>query len=152
MKNVDECWAGLCGWTLSVLVHTVSLGVAIVLAADFSLLPQPRPFQWNVSLVIAPRLETIISELPLASAPGPLSPQSTTDSQISQLDILPHADSLIKKRESPRSNLDVDTLRSNRHVVEARLSLVRLTLRDHRDATFSCLKSGFGRPPLLKPQ
>lgn len=40
-------------WTLSLLLHVLAVGAAILLVADLKLAPQPQPFQWNVSMVEA---------------------------------------------------------------------------------------------------
>ena len=74
------------GWIASLLIHALTLGAAIVLAADFSLIPRPRPFQWEVSLIAAPHPESVISDLPLASHASPVSPSVDTDSRVSETD------------------------------------------------------------------
>ncbi|HEY7532603.1 MAG TPA: hypothetical protein VH681_07430, partial [Nitrospiraceae bacterium] len=61
------------GWIVSLLIHGLTLGAAIVLAADFSLIPKPRPFQWNVSLVAAPPPTSVISDDPSISHTSPVS-------------------------------------------------------------------------------
>jgi periplasmic protein TonB len=71
------------GWIVSLLIHGLTLGAAIVLAADFSLIPKPRPFQWNVSLVAAPPATSVISDDPSISHTSPVSSVGM-DSQISK--------------------------------------------------------------------
>lgn len=108
MTNGGDRWAVICGWTLSVLIHVVSLGAAIVITADFSLLPRPRSFQWDVSLVMAPRPVAMMSELPSSSTHGPVSPQRITGSRIARSAVSPPASRLVNHREKLRSILDVD--------------------------------------------
>ncbi len=52
------------GWMLSLLLHALGVGTAVVLAADFTVLPRERSFQWDVSLISAPHPEPISSDLP----------------------------------------------------------------------------------------
>ena len=72
------------GWIASLLIHALTLGAAIVLAADFSLIPKPRPFRWEVSLVAAPPPESVVSIDPSVSNTSPVSPSIDKDSQISR--------------------------------------------------------------------
>lgn len=53
---------------LSLLLHGVSVGTAIVLAADFSLIPREKPFQWNVSILTTLSPEAIVSDRPSPAA------------------------------------------------------------------------------------
>jgi protein TonB len=57
-------FAKIGGWVLSVLLHAIGIGTAMVLAAEFSILPREKPFQWDVSLVAATHPEPITSDLP----------------------------------------------------------------------------------------
>ena len=52
------------GWTFSCLLHALCIGTAVVLAAEFSVIPREKPFQWEVSLVTASESEPISSDLP----------------------------------------------------------------------------------------
>jgi len=56
------------GWVFSVVLHGVSLGTAIVLAAEFSVLPREHPFRWDVSLISAPQEKFIVSDVPSAAS------------------------------------------------------------------------------------
>jgi protein TonB len=72
------------GWVVSLLIHGLTLGAAIVIAADFSLIPKPRPFRWEVSLVAAPPPASVISDDPSVSRMSPVAPSADKDSQISK--------------------------------------------------------------------
>lgn len=67
------------GWMLSLLLHALGIGTAVVLAAEFTALPREKSFQWEVSLISAPHPEPISSELPTAvpaaSTPGRVTTQ-----------------------------------------------------------------------------
>ncbi|HEX2055090.1 MAG TPA: TonB family protein [Nitrospiraceae bacterium] len=76
--------ADLLGWIASLLIHALTLGAAIVLAADLSLIPKQKPFQWNVSLVAAPRLEAVMSDHPVPSHAGPTSPFVDREARVSK--------------------------------------------------------------------
>lgn len=79
MNSHDDSVAKTCGWMLSLLLHGVSVGTAIVLAADFSLIPREKSFQWNVSLITALSPEAIISDLPSSAAAAEVSRHMTPD-------------------------------------------------------------------------
>lgn len=58
-------------WTFSMLLHASGLCVALLLAAEFSVVPRVSSFRWDVTLVQASRTEPLISDTPplaLASA------------------------------------------------------------------------------------
>ncbi|MCC2643272.1 MAG: putative Protein TonB [Nitrospira sp.] len=83
MKFHEDTATKLCGWMLSLLLHGVSVGTAIVLAADFSLVPREKPFQWNVSMITTLSPEAIVSDLPsAAAADAPPHMTTTTDSAV----------------------------------------------------------------------
>lgn len=84
MKSVCGRSANGLGWIVSLLIHALTLGAAIVLAADFSLIPKPRPFRWEVSLVAAPPPESVISDDPSASRTSQASVSADMDSRISR--------------------------------------------------------------------
>jgi len=67
MTGLEARWRDICGWTLSIVIHAISLGAAIVIAAEFSTLPRPQPFQWDVSIVTATPPNPMISDLPSIS-------------------------------------------------------------------------------------
>jgi protein TonB len=71
-------------WTFSLALHGISLGAALVLAAEFSVMPREHPFRWEVSIVSAPADQPLTSDVPSqstapstpsASAPPETSPQ-----------------------------------------------------------------------------
>ncbi|WHZ14176.1 MAG: hypothetical protein OJF52_001011 [Nitrospira sp.] len=64
MTDNGDRLARIGGWAFSVILHGVSLGTAIVLAAEFSVLPRENPFRWDVSLISAPQKESIVSDVP----------------------------------------------------------------------------------------
>jgi protein TonB len=64
MTANDDHLAQIGGWAFSVVLHGVSLGTAIVLATEFSVLPRENPFRWDVSLISAPQEELIVSDVP----------------------------------------------------------------------------------------
>jgi protein TonB len=84
VRQAGDRSADALGWIASLLIHALTLGAAIVLAADFSLIPRPRPFHWEVSLVAAPQPEALISDLPRPSHTSPVSPSVDTDSHVSE--------------------------------------------------------------------
>ena len=49
-------------WTFSMIVHASALCGAILLAAEFSLVPRIAPFRWDVTLVAASRPESLTSD------------------------------------------------------------------------------------------
>ena len=51
-------------WMLSLLLHALGIGTAMVLAAEFSILSREKPFQWEVFLVAASHPEWLSSDLP----------------------------------------------------------------------------------------
>ena len=54
----------LFAWMLSTVVHAIGLCVAILLAADFSVVPRVAPFRWDVNLVAASQPSPISSDRP----------------------------------------------------------------------------------------
>ncbi len=84
MKIVSDRRGDIWGWSFSILIHAVSLGTAIVVAAEFSQLPRPNIFQWDVSLVAAPRPEPVVSDTPLVSHASPLSSSIAADAPASK--------------------------------------------------------------------
>lgn len=85
MTDNGDRLARIGGWAFSVVLHGVSLGTAIVFAAEFSVLPRENPFRWDVSLISAPQKESIVSDVPSQTSassahsltPGGASPQGT---------------------------------------------------------------------------
>lgn len=51
-------------WIFSMLLHASGLCVAILLAAEFSVVPRVAPFRWDVTLIAASRTESLISDTP----------------------------------------------------------------------------------------
>ena len=62
--------AKIAGWMLSVILHGLGIGTAMVLAAEFSILPREKSFQWDVSLVTAAHPEPVSSDLPTPVLPA----------------------------------------------------------------------------------
>jgi protein TonB len=87
MKIGSDRRGDICGWSFSILIHAVSLGTAIVVAAEFSQLSRPNLFQWDVSLVAALRPEPIVSDSPLVSHASPISPSIAADSYSSKRNV-----------------------------------------------------------------
>lgn len=65
MRAAQDSLATTAGWMLSLILHALSIGTAMVLAAEFSILPREKPFHWEVSLVAASEPEPISSDLPM---------------------------------------------------------------------------------------
>ncbi|MCC6965833.1 MAG: TonB family protein [Nitrospira sp.] len=63
-------------WTFSLALHGLSLGAALVLAAEFSVIPREHPFRWEVSLISAPVEQPFASEVP-SQAPTSSAPASS---------------------------------------------------------------------------
>lgn len=61
----------LCAWMFSSVVHAMGLCVAILLAADFSVVPRVAPFRWDVTLVAASPPELISSDVPTPPLASP---------------------------------------------------------------------------------
>jgi len=80
----DETTQYAHGWTLSVLLHGLAIGVAILLVADFALAPPPEPFRWEVSMVAAPPTEQRDTPTPTLSQPVP-PPMQTAPRPIRQV-------------------------------------------------------------------
>lgn len=51
-------------WSFSLALHGISLGAALVLAAEFSVIPREHPFRWEVTIVSAPADQTVTSDVP----------------------------------------------------------------------------------------
>jgi protein TonB len=49
---------------LSIMLHALGIGTAMVLAAELSILPREKSFQWEVSLIAASHPELLSSDLP----------------------------------------------------------------------------------------
>lgn len=54
----------LCAWVFSTAVHAMGLCIAILLAADFSVVPRVAPFRWDISLIAASQPEPMSSDKP----------------------------------------------------------------------------------------
>src|SRR5687768_6140053 len=68
MTRPHDTSARVGGWAYSLLLHALCIGTTVVLAAEFSVIPREKPFQWEISLVAASQSEPISSDLP---TPGP---------------------------------------------------------------------------------
>lgn len=79
MTDKGECLARMGGWLVSLILHGLSLGTALVLAAEFSIVPEQRPFRWDVTLVSAPAMQPIAADVPTllsaSSAPPAVRPE-----------------------------------------------------------------------------
>jgi periplasmic protein TonB len=125
MRQAGDRSADALGWLASVLIHALTLGAAIVLAADFSLIPRSKPFQWEVSLVAAPHPESIVSDLPQASQASPASSSLETDSRISKSDLPQRADRRDvnnTERSRPGPKPEVDPPAANLHTEEVAMA------------------------------
>lgn len=60
--------ASIAGWTFSLALHGLSLGAAIVLAAEFSVIPRDNHFRWDVTLISAPAQQPLDSDIPSSTA------------------------------------------------------------------------------------
>ena len=103
MTYAGARWTDLVGWFASLLIHAVTLGAAIVLTADFSPVPRPRPFQWDVSLVMSPPPESVTSDLPSPSHTSPISPSVAADNQVAKSNVARQAYSPDDTTEGPGS-------------------------------------------------
>ena len=105
-------------WMLSIMLHVLGIGTAIVLAAEFSVLPREKPFQWEVSLVASSHPELLSSDLPTpvaaASAhrrvtpdvgsPQPNPPETTSHKMITASSPIGGTHSNLPSHELPRSH------------------------------------------------
>ncbi len=87
MRRGSPRWADVGSWTFSILIHAFSLGAAIVVAAEFSRIPRPNTFQWDVSLIVAPAPQPVVSSAPVVSHTSPVSPSIAPDSHRSARDV-----------------------------------------------------------------
>ena len=46
-------------WAVSLLLHALAVGSAVVFLGDLKLVPEPEPFKWDVALVEAPELKPV---------------------------------------------------------------------------------------------
>lgn len=125
MAPAGDRSADVLGWIASLLIHALTLGAAIVLAVDFSLIPRPKPFQWKVSLVAAPDPEAVISDRPLVTQAGPAPSSLEADSRISTSDIPDRAvrpDVQKLNRSMPESKPEISTPSSNLHTEQAAIA------------------------------
>jgi protein TonB len=74
MNDNRESLARMGGWLVSLTLHGLSLGTALVLAAEFSILPEPRPFRWEVTMVSAPALQPVAADVPTPFSASSVSP------------------------------------------------------------------------------
>ncbi len=65
-------------WTFSLALHGISLGAALVLAAEFSVIPREHPFRWEISIVSAPADQTITSDVPSQGTVSSVPPVSAS--------------------------------------------------------------------------
>lgn len=74
--------ASISAWTFSLALHGLSLGAALVLSAEFSVIPRKHPFRWEVSLISVPAEQPFASEAPIQAptAPAPMPPLSNETS------------------------------------------------------------------------
>ena len=79
MTDKGEYLARMGSWLVSLILHGLSLGTALVLAAEFSIVPEQRPFRWDVTLVSAPAMQPIAADVPTllsaSSVPPAMMPQ-----------------------------------------------------------------------------
>lgn len=61
------------------IVHASGLCVAILLAAEFSVVPQIAPFRWDVTLVAASRPEPLMSDTPSPALASPAPEEPVRD-------------------------------------------------------------------------
>ncbi len=61
-RHSPLAWTG--AWSFSLALHGIGLGAALVLAAEFSVIPREHPFRWEVSIVSAPADQTVTSDVP----------------------------------------------------------------------------------------
>lgn len=62
------------GWAVSVALHSLLVGTALVVAADWNPLPRRTVFQWDVSLVLSPPPKPIEADVPSLFDLAPESP------------------------------------------------------------------------------
>lgn len=99
MNDKGEYVARMGAWTVSLILHGLSVGTALVLAAEFSILPEQRPFRWEVTMVSSPAAQPIAAEIP-----SPFSASSALPS------VMPRERS--PRRASPRPNaVNTDAVR-----------------------------------------
>ena len=66
-------------WIFSMIVHASGLCVAILLAAEFSVVPQIAPFRWDVTLVAASKPEPLMSDTPSPALVSPAPEEPVRD-------------------------------------------------------------------------
>ena len=66
-------------WIFSMIVHASGLCVAILLAAEFSVVPQIAPFRWDVTLVAASKPEPLMSDTPSPALASPAPEEPVRD-------------------------------------------------------------------------
>ncbi|MCS6287687.1 MAG: TonB family protein [Nitrospira sp.] len=74
MNDKGEYLARMGGWLVSLTLHGLSLGTALVLAAEFSVLPEQRPFRWEVAMVSTPTLQPVAADVPAPLSASSVSP------------------------------------------------------------------------------
>lgn len=74
MNDKRESLARMGGWLVSLTLHGLSLGTALVLAAEFSILTEQRPFRWEVTMVSAPALQPVAADVPTPLSASSVSP------------------------------------------------------------------------------
>jgi hypothetical protein len=70
----------MCGWLISLVMHTLAAGIAILLMNDLHLAKQPEPFQWEVS--VAQSSVPQGPEVPSPPTPQPAITQETSPSAL----------------------------------------------------------------------
>ncbi|CAE6742091.1 TonB_C domain-containing protein [Nitrospira defluvii] len=70
--------ASMGAWTFSLALHGISLGAALVLATEFSVIPREHPFRWEVSIVSAPADQTVTSDVPSQATVSSVPPVSAS--------------------------------------------------------------------------
>lgn len=70
LHRPDEVQAYVWSWAVSLLLHGLAIGAAVVLVSGLSLAPQPEPFRWVVSK-IEPHVSADVSSLAQPIRPAP---------------------------------------------------------------------------------
>lgn len=111
-------------WLFSMIVHASGLCVAILLAADFSVVPRVAPFRWDVTLVMASQPELLSSEKPIPAmsslAPAGLAPaEASLDPPPSATHRIPAVSHPIIEQTGPVADAHVPTVNHDNGPTEA---------------------------------
>lgn len=77
--NLRVPLTSLGAWIFSMVIHASGFCVAILLAAEFSVVPQIGPFRWDVTLVAASQPEPFSSEKPIPTLASSARMESVSD-------------------------------------------------------------------------